>query len=147
VRFLVLLTLTQSLLNEIEAHGVASYPYEGCGLLLGESTGEQNTVQAIFPVENRWEVEDEKRERFYIAAEDMLRAEMAAMAAGQEVIGVFHSHPDHEPVASPRDLAWAAWVGYSYLITAVRQARPGESRSWQLRPDRTGFDEEEIVVQ
>lgn len=142
-----MLTLSQSLLKEIEAHGVASYPYEGCGLLLGQTAHGENRVEAIFPVENRWAgAEDEKRERFSIAPEDMLRAELAAMTADQEVVGVFHSHPDHEPVASPRDLAWAAWTGYSYLITTVRENRPGESRSWQLRPDRSGFDEEDIII-
>ena len=140
------MVLTHSLLCQIEAHGVRTYPYEGCGLLLGAAENSVNRVKAIFPVENRWEVEDEKRERFYIASEDMLQAELAAMKQDLEVVGVFHSHPDHEPVASPRDLAWAAWAGYSYLITAVRDARPAESRSWQLRPDRSGFDEEKIIV-
>lgn len=142
-----MLILTQALINEIEAHGVASYPYEGCGLLLGQAVDGDNQVLAIFPVQNRWAgAEEEKRERFFIAPEDMLRAEMAALVADQEVVGVFHSHPDHPPIASPRDLAWAAWAGYSYLITAVRDGRPDVSRSWQLRPDRSGFDEEKVVI-
>lgn len=141
-----MLILTQALLRQIESHGAQCYPYEGCGLLLGDVIDITNQVKVIFPVDNRWEVDEEKRERFYIAPEDMLRAEMAAMNQGLEVVGVFHSHPDHQPVASPRDLTWAAWAGYSYLITSVRQGQPAESRSWQLRPDRTGFEEEEIMV-
>jgi proteasome lid subunit RPN8/RPN11 len=71
---------------------------------------------------------------------------LAAMRQGLEVVGVFHSHPDCPPVASPRDLAWAAWPGYSYLITEVSHGRPATSRSWQLLPDRSGFYEEEIEL-
>jgi proteasome lid subunit RPN8/RPN11 len=62
------------------------------------------------------------------------------------VIGVFHSHPDSPPVASPRDLAWAAFAGYSYLITEIRQGEPHNGRSWQLLPDRSGFVEEKVEI-
>lgn len=141
-----MLTIPQEIQAEIEAHGAASYPYEGCGLLLGESENGNNRAKAIFPVENRWEVEEEKRIRFHISAGDMLQAELAAMREGLDIIGIFHSHPDDEPIASPRDLAWATWPGYSYLITAVRQGQPGQSRSWQLENDRSGFAEEQVEI-
>lgn len=141
-----MLELDAGLLAAINAHGAASYPNEGCGLLLGEVAADRAVVRSIFPVENRWHIAEEKRERFLISPQDMLQAELAAEDAGLEVIGVFHSHPDHEPVASPRDLAWAAWAGYSYLITAVRDGKPAESRSWQLLPDRSGFTEEPVAV-
>ena len=139
-----MLKLPPHLQQQIDAHGAQSYPEEGCGLLLGRVEDGANVVVAIFPVANRWQAQNEKRTRFQIAAEDMLQAELAAMRQGLDVVGVFHSHPDADPVASPRDLAWATWPGYSYLITAVRQGRAGESRSWQLRPDRGGFQEEPI---
>lgn len=139
-----MLTLSGDLQQKIEAHGVDAYPYEGCGLLLGHSSNGSNEVADIFPVENRWEVEEERRERFHIAADDMLQAELAAMRQGMDIVGIFHSHPDHPPVASPRDLAWATWPGYSYLITEIREGRPRKSRSWQLRSDRSGFVEEEV---
>lgn len=141
-----MLRLGQSLLDEIDAHGVESYPYEGCGLLLGAVENGANVVASLFPVANRWGVEEEKRERFHISPKDMLAAELAAAGEGLDVIGIFHSHPDHPPIASARDLAWAAWPGYSYLITEVRKRKPGQSRSWQLRADRSGFDEERVEV-
>jgi proteasome lid subunit RPN8/RPN11 len=115
-------------------------------LLLGQVKNGDNVVEALFPVPNRWPVEAEKRQRFHIASEDMLQAELAAQAQGLDVVGVFHSHPDAAPIASPRDLAWAAWPGYSYLITEVRQRQPTHSRSWQLLEDRSGFIEEEIEM-
>ncbi len=141
-----MLKLIQPVLEDIRAHGVASYPYEGCGLLLGRVEQGDNFAQAIFPVPNRWENEEEKRVRFLIHDQDMMRAELAAAAQDLDVIGVFHSHPNHPPEASPRDLAWAAWPGYSYLITEIRDGKPARSRSWQLLIDRSGFEEENVVI-
>lgn len=139
-----MLRLTQALLTALGEAGVQAYPYEGCGLLLGIVDDGVNVISDLFPVPNRWEVKEEKRERFRISEGDMLRAELAAAEMGLDVVGVYHSHPDHPPIASPRDVAWAAWPGYSYLITEIRQGQPGLSRSWQLKPDRSGFAEEAI---
>ena len=141
-----MLKLTRQLQDQINSHGVTSYPYEGCGLLLGLVENGDNIASVIFPVPNSWNVEEEKRVRFLISEDDMLRAELAAMDQDLDVIGVFHSHPDHPAVASARDLAWAAWSGYSYLITEVREQKPGISRSWQLLEDRTGFVEEKVEI-
>ena len=139
-----MLILNQLVAAEIAIHANESYPFEGCGLLLGTAQNGDNVVRAIFPVPNVWDVEEERRVRFRIDEMDMVNAELEADEQGLDVIGVFHSHPDHHPVASPRDLAWATWTGYSYLITEVRDGAAVESRSWQLRPDRSGFNEEEI---
>lgn len=141
-----MLKLSLALYQKIEACAAAAYPYEGCGLLLGEMASAGNIAHAIFSVPNRWAVESEKRERFLIAPEDMFHAELAALAQGLDLVGVFHSHPDCPPIASPRDLAWTAWTGYSYLITQVNGSVPALSRSWQLLLDRSGFIEEEIVI-
>ena len=141
-----MLRISTELLRQIEAHGVASYPFEGCGLLLGEAQPGVNVVTALLPVENKWPVEEEKPVRFLIEPADMVQAELTAATKGQDVLGIFHSHPDHEPVASPRDLAWATWPGYSYLITAIHKGDPADSRSWQLLEDRSGFVEEKVEV-
>ncbi len=141
-----MLRLTRSQLQAIEDHGASAYPDEGCGLLLGRHENGFNIVAGIFPTENAWAVPEERPVRFLIPPVAMVQAELAAAAQGMDVIGVFHSHPDHEPVASARDLAWATWPGYSYLITAVRAGRPAESRSWQLEADRSGFREEPVIV-
>lgn len=140
-----MLRLSKQLHEQIKVHGAESYPYEGCGLLLGTADGGENVVAQVRPLANVWPVQEEKRVRFRIAPDDWRDVEFGAMAAGLDIIGIFHSHPDSEPVASPRDLNWASWSGYSYLITGVYQGRPTGSRSWQLLEDRTGFVEEEIV--
>ena len=139
-----MLKLSVDLHEQIKAHGADSYPYEGCGLLLGQVTAEGNVVTAVRPLPNTWPNEDEKRVRFQIDPVHWHDVELEALDLDVDVVGVFHSHPDHPPVASPRDLAWAAWPGYSYLITRVAGGVPNQSRSWQLAPDRSGFLEEEI---
>ncbi len=130
----------------IQAHGVAAYPYEGCGLLLGTLHGDEISVVEAKPMQNVWPDEEEKRVRFKIDEREWIAAEFAAMSNDLDIVGVFHSHPDHPPVASPRDLAWAGFSGYSYLITEIRNGDPQASRSWQLNKDRTGFFEEEVKI-
>lgn len=140
-----MLKITRNVLDQVEAHGVASYPYEGCGLLLGYVENGDNVVTAVRPLPNVWPIEEEKPTRFRIAPDDWRDVEMEAVIEDLDVLGVFHSHPDNAPVASPRDLRWAAWAGYSYLITEIRAGGPAASRSWQLKNGRSGFLEEEIV--
>ena len=140
-----MLEIPQSIHEQIKAHGAESYPYEGCGLLLGHMNGNHNVVTDILPVENKWPNEEEKPVRFQIVPEDMMQAELKAMRQGVDIIGIFHSHPNHPPIASPRDLAWATWPGYSYIITQVNEGVPTHSRSWQLSDNREGFVEEDIT--
>jgi proteasome lid subunit RPN8/RPN11 len=142
-----MLRIRRDLYRTIEQHGVKSYPYEGCGLLLGRAEEDVNVVTAVRPLPNVWPEEGERGVRFRIAEEDWRDVEIEAISNDIDVIGVFHSHPDHPPAASPRDLAWAAWPGYSYLITQIGGGTPEKSRSWQLLPDRSGFIEETIDFQ
>ncbi|MBK8433512.1 MAG: M67 family metallopeptidase [Chloroflexi bacterium] len=141
-----MLILPEHLHEQIKAHGAASYPLEGCGLLVGLAENGRNTVHAIRPLPNVWPNEAEKPVRFLIDPADWQRVELEAAEADLDVIGIFHSHPDHPPVASPRDLAWASWPGYSYLITQIAHGVPTTSQSWQLAADRGSFVEEEVVV-
>ena len=140
-----MLILPQHLHEQIKAHGAASYPLEGCGLLVGLAENGRNTVHAIRPLPNVWPNEAEKRVRFLIDPADWQRVELEAAEADLDVIGIFHSHPDHPPVASPCDLAWASWPGYSYLITQIAAGVATVSQSWQLAADRDSFVEEEVV--
>jgi proteasome lid subunit RPN8/RPN11 len=144
---MTMLQLTPELHEQIRAHGVRSYPFEGCGLLLGRTENGVNVAVGVRPLPNVWPDEEERRVRFRIAEDDWRDVELEAMLDGLDVVGVFHSHPDHPPVASPRDLAWAAWPGYSYLITRISGGAPDESRSWQLLPDRSGFVEETVALE
>ncbi len=141
-----MLRLTIPLHTQLAHWGAQAYPYEGCGLLLGELADGVKVVRAIRPMRNVWPVEEEKRVRFRLDEKEWISAEFAAAAQGLDILGIFHSHPDHAPIASPRDLAWAAWPGYSYLITEIRAGQPQGSRSWELNPARTAFEEESIEI-
>lgn len=141
-----MLKLSKQVYQTIELHGASTYPYEGCGLLLGLVEGGQNVVYAVRPLPNVWPKESEKPVRFLIAPTSWQQVELEAAANGLDVIGIFHSHPDDVPIASPRDLEWASWPGYSYLIIQVLGGVPTYSCSWQLRADRTGFDEEVVLI-
>jgi proteasome lid subunit RPN8/RPN11 len=138
------LTITQENLERIHAHGAAAYPEEGAGLLLGSDQDGQRQVLQILPLSNSRE-DQARHNRYLITAEDMLAGENEAMRLGFDVVGVFHSHPDHPNRPSEFDREWALpW--YSYLITSVDQGQAAASRSWRLTEDRAGFEEEAILV-
>ncbi|HEU5329587.1 MAG TPA: M67 family metallopeptidase [Thermomicrobiales bacterium] len=128
----------------IARHGERGYPNEICGFLLGTRTDGTATVREVVPVENHWEALDERRRRFMIAPEDFLREERRAREAGWEILGFYHSHPDHPARPSETDRE-AAWPGYSYVIQSVRDSSAAEVTSWLLKDDRSGYDQEDIV--
>jgi proteasome lid subunit RPN8/RPN11 len=114
---------------EVQGWARAAYPREGCGLLLGRaSTGASRVVRATLARNGRLE---ERGDRYEIDPADHLAARKAAEAEGLEVVGAWHSHPDHAPIPSATDLA-EAHEGLSYLIVAVTQAGAGELRAWRL---------------
>ncbi|CDM66172.1 Mov34/MPN/PAD-1 family protein [Pyrinomonas methylaliphatogenes] len=139
-----MISLEAKHLEEIRAHGERDYPYECCGLLIGEigEDGRKRVVETL-PLSNARE-EEAKRNRFLIRPEELLRGERHARARGLEIVGVYHSHPDHPAVPSQYDLEHA-WPVYSYIIVSVKKGRADELRSWQMRDDRSQFDEEEIA--
>ena len=127
----------------VAEHCQQAYPNEGCGILLGTSEPESTTVVDVLPTGNARE-DAEQHNRYLIPPEALLKGELQAEERGLEVIGYFHSHPDHSAKPSEFDLEHA-WPWYSYLIMSVREGKAVASRSWQLREDRSGFDEETIV--
>lgn len=139
-----MLTISSELLRTLETHGATAYPAEGAGLLLGTTTAADKQVTAILPIENKWDAE-EQYHRFLLTPQDMLRGEQEAAQRGLDVIGIFHSHPDHPAEPSGFDRDWALPY-YSYIITTISKGTPTRSRSWLLKEDRSGYDEEKIEV-
>jgi len=123
----------------IRRHAVAAYPDECCGALLGSPGG---AVREALPLGNH--SDEERRRRFVVTPRDYQQAEARADALGVELVGFYHSHPDHPAVPSQFDLDHA-WPNLSYVIVSVRAGQDREMRSWRLRPDRSRFDEETVT--
>jgi proteasome lid subunit RPN8/RPN11 len=150
------LWLNGHLAEKIRAHGVETYPHECCGALLGRDSGviensvdaEQRTeapreVLRLFPLANR--NGDSPRNRFMVTAEDVRTAEAAAQKEGLEIIGWYHSHPDHPACPSEYDRAHA-WPWYSYIIVSVNHGAAEDMTSWRLNDDREEFSPEGIEI-
>ena len=129
------LSITSDVDQAIRAHGRETYPHECCGALVGRGFH----VTAIVALPNT--TEEGPRRRFLVRASDYREAERRAGELGAELLGFYHSHPDHPAEPSQFDLEHA-WPNMSYLIISVRQGQPKEARSWRLKADRSGYDEE-----
>ena len=140
----MILFLSQEILKRIHQHGEQAYPEEGAGLLLGETKGNEQQVSEIVSLTNERE-EDARHNRYQLSPQDYLMGEDLADRMGLDVLGVFHSHPDHPNQPSEFDRQWA-WPNFSYLITSVVQGVAVESRSWRLNEDRANFSEEKVEV-
>lgn len=131
-------------LHIIEEHGEKTYPNEGAGFLFGRAAGNRLFIEAARVVENRREAEAQAN-RYEISPQDFVQAETEAERLGLDLVGVFHSHPDHPAQPSQFDLDHAM-PHFSYLISAVEKGHAKATRAWQLRPDREAFDEDILVV-
>jgi len=123
----------------IRAHGAGTYPDECCGVLVGTAPGR---VSDAWPLGNT--AARDRERRFLISPEDYRRAEAQAASLGLEIVGFYHSHPDHPAEPSRFDLDHA-WPNVSYVIVSVRDRMPRELRSWRLRADRSGYREESVL--
>ena len=127
------LVITPQDLEAIGRHGEATFPEECCGFLIGRSSGDAGdagetttVVERLIAVEN--ERQDSRHNRYVIEPETVLAAHKEARAAGADVVGYYHSHPDHPSRPSDFDREHA-WPGLSYLIVSVQQGRAADSRS------------------
>ena len=131
------LTITVAVDASIRAHGSETYPNECCGALIGRD----GVVSAVFALPNM--TEEGPRRRFLVRPQDYTAAERRAGEVGGELLGFYHSHPDHPARPSQFDLDHA-WPFFSYVIVSVREGVSGDMTSWRLRDDRSDFDQEEL---
>ncbi len=142
------LWISGHLAERIRVHGAEAYPHECCGALLGRDSEAADAnvtreVLALYPLVNRRD--DSPRNRFAVTAEDVLDADRAAQKQGLEVIGWYHSHPDHPARPSQYDQDHA-WPWYSYVIVSVDNGSPQKMTSWRLTDDRRAFSPEGIEI-
>ena len=121
----------------IRAHGSETYPNECCGALIGRD----GTVLETLALPNM--TDEGPRTRFRVTPNDYREAERRADELGAELLGFYHSHPDHPARPSQYDLD-DAWPFFSYVIVSVRDGVSGDMTAWRLREDRSAFDQEEL---
>ena len=127
--------------RQIRAHGEETYPYECCGFMLGHLVDGGKEVHTLRKAVN--DATEPKERRFLITPVAYMQAEKAARAHGMDIIGFYHSHPDHPAKPSQYDLDHA-WPVLSYVIVAVQQGNSTDLTSWILNADRSEFNAETL---
>lgn len=129
-------------MDHIYEHAKEAYPEECAGVLVGMDTGEMKVVVDVWRTDNTHEGERERR--FLIEPLKIKEFEDNARERDLDILGFYHSHPDHpaEPSEYDRDHAWPY---YSYIITSVSGDEIRDTNSWLLRDDRSGYDLERVV--
>jgi proteasome lid subunit RPN8/RPN11 len=138
------LQLASDVLEELRHMAQAAYPHEAVALLAGHESRGVRYVMRVLKVGNASGVA-ERRHRYRIAPNEYAAAERLAEEARLELLGVFHSHPDHPAIPSETDRAWA-WPWFTYLVMNVNGGRAGECRAWRLLDDRSAFEEEPFAL-
>ena len=137
----LMLRIGSVLLDEVRRRGERAYPAECCGVLVG-TAGEVKEVVRLVPVRNR---RTDDAHRYLIAPDDLRRIEAELRPLRQDVLGCYHSHPDHPAVPSAFDVA-EAWPWYSYLIVRVNGGQAVDVASWVLDHDRSTMHSEAVDV-
>ena len=122
---------------EMRRHAEATYPFEACGAIFGtgDGDGEAWRVTSVEPAPN--EHGEDQHVRYLVSPAFQAEAEQRALAAGLDVIGWHHSHP--EDLARPSEYDRShAWAGYAYIISSVRSGRTVDLNAFTLdAPDGT----------
>src|ERR1044071_1010678 len=126
--------------RSMAADAVNTFPDECCGFLFGNEKGNDRYITDILIVNNV--KEGDKKRRFEISAKDYMKAERYADENGLQLLGIYHSHPNHPAIPSEHDRV-AAQPWFSYVIVSVLEKKIGRIRSWRLNEEQQ-FEEEEI---
>jgi proteasome lid subunit RPN8/RPN11 len=133
----------------VRAHGQETYPHECCGVLLGKAEeGVGNRVQQIVRAGNTRT--DSAHNRYNIAPQELVKIQRQARGLGLDIVGFYHSHPDHPARWSVTDIAEAHWLGCSYIITSVEKGSAAITNSFLLTgtsEDDKRFEDEGIEIE
>lgn len=138
-----MLVIEQKPLDEMYQDALQSFPDECCGFFFGKELENKRIVTDVLVVNNS--KEGDKRRRFEISPKDYLNAERFADENELQLLGVYHSHPNHPAIPSEHDRV-AAQPYFSYIIISVKENEVADIRSWQLN-DNLQFEEETIENQ
>jgi len=129
------LKIDKSAYDALRRHGEETYPHECCGVLLGEMNGDGRKVTSVVRCGNTRT--DSPENRYHIDPRELVKIQREGRERGEDIVGFYHSHPDHPPQWSQTDLAEAHWIGCSYVITSVEKGKAALTHSFEL----SGSDE------
>lgn len=141
-----MLKLTYALYEALRAHGEETYPHECCGILLGHAGETNEAVESMRAGNTRT---DAAHNRYHIAPQELIKAQREGRRQGLDIIGFYHSHPDHPAQWSSTDFAEAHWFGCSYVITAVAQGKAEVTNAFLLRgtgEENKRFEDQPIEI-
>lgn len=138
-----MIRIKNALKEQIENHGIRTYPDECCGILLGKTEEDGTKVLAELFITDNSRNRSEQYHRFEISPDDLLRAEQDARKEKLDVLGFYHSHPDHPARPSEYDRQHA-FPFYSYIIVSITRSKPDDFTCWVLDEKTFQFDEEKI---
>ena len=126
-----MLILSHSAYASLRQHGEETYPHECCGVLLGrfEDDGAKRATSVARCGNTR---EDSPHNRYNIDPRELIRIQREGRERGEDIVGFYHSHPDHPAHWSTTDLAEAHWIGCSYVITSVEKGKAAATKSFEL---------------
>lgn len=136
-----MLEIDESTYSEIRKHGEETYPNECCGALLGRAREDANKVMTSVRAGNTRT--DSAHNRYNIAPQELVKIQRMGREKGLDIVGFYHSHPDHPAQWSKTDFAEAHWIGCSYVITSVENGTAAVTNSFLL----TGTTEEDKAFQ
>ena len=136
------LRLPEALMAGLRRAGESAYPGECCGALIGRAGDGGKEVVRLAPAVNR---RTDDPHRYLIAPDDLRRLEAEARREGLEIVGYYHSHPDHPARPSTFDTEHA-WPWYSYLIVRIDHGRAADAASWVLDDERPLMHSETLDV-
>ena len=143
-----MLRIIQSVYDDVRRHGEETYPHECCGVLVGTKNGDgvRDVVRAIRCGNTR---KDSPENRYNIAPKDLIRIQLDSREEGLDILGFYHSHPDHPAQWSKTDFAEAHWLGCSYVISSVEEGKATVTNSFFLSgktEDDKRFEDEPVEV-
>jgi proteasome lid subunit RPN8/RPN11 len=141
------LKISDPVYRQLREHGEETYPHECCGVLLGKALDGTNEVELAVRAGNTRT--DSAHNRYHIAPQELIAIQRQARERSLDIVGFYHSHPDHPARWSSTDLNEAHWLGCSYVITSVEKGKAEQTNSFFLAgtgEDDKRFDNEEIAL-
>jgi len=136
-----ILKVSDAVYAQMRAHGEETYPHECCGVLLGRASEEGNEVETAIRAGNTRT--DSAHNRYHIAPQELIAIQRQARQQELDIVGFYHSHPDHPAQWSQTDFHEAHWLSCSYVITAVEKGVARQTNSFYL--SGTGEDDKRFV--